>query len=555
MSEKLFPEPENLEMYTVPGNKPPTPDDAERYLRSKARYVNDIQDNTNPRQETRHTVASSLDLSSRADFIQMELTSGDPIRCQEAIKLIPLADRSRTLNLIELALNSEDPTTKISAAELICYLPNEERAPVRASIQEQISQMQRTGDDDAGMCAAKLIRFAPDHVQSELIRHALTSRNPQVVDTAIRQITFASATDRPELLELAFNLDNYEAQLVAASLSHYAPLLNQKIIDRLHQYLEADESIKQITGARMIASVPIEYRAEFISKVLNSENIEAQKIAAGMIEGAQINDRSSLILQTLNKAEQVQVIGVKCIKSAHPTERAKLIARTIETGHQKAKSVAATIIPEIHDSIERERIVELFITAGLGNELIQSRLYDNTEVESDHFTRTNFKKSGSTTTLLGGKLKQKIILRTISPQAFTAWQALFENTKYWTDAGFDYVPIEPIQSFRLNQNNLVDVYSGVLDLSLYDWQRRTKRFSDELEQMKGKIEDALKAQNIAHMHAHYGNYCLRFYRDASGNPDFSKTPRLYLIDFDEAIHHGLTPGDGDQVSTPVPTQP
>ena len=31
------------------------------------------------------------------------------------------------------------------------------------------------------------------------------------------------------------------------------------------------------------------------------------------------------------------------------------------------------------------------------------------------------------------------------------------------------------------------------------------------------------------------NFCLRFFRDENGKVDFDKIPRLYLIDFDQAI--------------------
>ena len=49
------------------------------------------------------------------------------------------------------------------------------------------------------------------------------------------------------------------------------------------------------------------------------------------------------------------------------------------------------------------------------------------------------------------------------------------------------------------------------------------------------IEKVLLSQEISHGHPHDGNFCLRFFRDQENRPDFTRTPRLYLIDFDQAI--------------------
>jgi hypothetical protein len=74
-----------------------------------------------------------------------------------------------------------------------------------------------------------------------------------------------------------------------------------------------------------------------------------------------------------------------------------------------------------------------------------------------------------------------------------------------------------------------------LDINLEQWKLKTDLFRNDLDKLKIKILNTLDKMSIHHGHARDKNICLRFFRDAKGNIDFKKTPRLYLIDFDQAI--------------------
>jgi hypothetical protein len=175
---------------------------------------------------------------------------------------------------------------------------------------------------------------------------------------------------------------------------------------------------------------------------------------------------------------------------------------------------------------------------GIGEEIIKPPLYNKSNIDDKTFRREKFDKTGSGTTLIGGSLKDKIITRHIEPEAFLSWQRLYEDYNLWKKNGFDYVPIEPIQSYRLGKDNLVDVHSGVLDLSLDSWQKITSLFNQELHIQKKEILATLKSVDIEHGHTHDDNFILRFFRDENGKPDITKVPRLYLIDFDRAVSPG-----------------
>ncbi len=53
-----------------------------------------------------------------------------------------------------------------------------------------------------------------------------------------------------------------------------------------------------------------------------------------------------------------------------------------------------------------------------------------------------------------------------------------------------------------------------------------------------RIESALQELGVAHGHTHFGNFVLVFVRDAKGEPDLSHPPRVYVIDFDQAVSTG-----------------
>jgi len=97
------------------------------------------------------------------------------------------------------------------------------------------------------------------------------------------------------------------------------------------------------------------------------------------------------------------------------------------------------------------------------------------------------------------------------------------------------VPTEPIASYRITGKGEVDVFSGVLDLSLHNWIEIGGYYLNwDLDSDSSKIESILKKNGYTHGHTHHNNFCLRFFRNPDGSVDFSRKPRVYLIDFDQA---------------------
>ena len=257
---------------------------------------------------------------------------------------------------------------------------------------------------------------------------------------------------------------------------------------------------------------PEQEQASLIKQALSQQDPEVQREAAEMISYAPAQERASLRLLVAGKIKQA-------LSQENPEVQRK----------------AAGMI-EYAPEQERASLIKIAFDAGLGNEVVQSPLYDKSDLDKQRFKRQAFEKTGSETTLVGGPLKDKLIIRHIKPRAFLAWQKIYENHQAWKNNGFDYVPIEPIQSYRLNKKGLVDVFSGVLDLSLAKWLEVSGgMFEKELREQKNKIISVLKIQGIEHGHTHDYNFVLRFFRDKDGNPDLNQMPRLYAIDFDAAV--------------------
>jgi hypothetical protein len=278
-----------------------------------------------------------------------------------------------------------------------------------------------------------------------------------------------------------------------------------------------------------------------IKRGLENPDPETQKVFADMIEFASADDQvvlQEILLENIkrgleNPDAETQKAFAKMIRDVSQWEVSSLVNLCLENQNPAVQKASIEMIWRTSLS-ERQKLFELAVEKGWGKELIKPPLYAKNNINAETFSRQDFDKTGSKTTLVGGKLKDKTIIRSINPEAFVVWQRLYEDYRIWQDAGFDYVPIEPIQSYRLN-NGLVDVYSGVLDLSLGSWEQRMKNmFVSELRDQLDKIIRVLDSLEINHGHTHDDNFCLRFFRDETGEPDFTRVPRLYLIDFDQA---------------------
>lgn len=374
------------------------------------------------------------------------------------------------------------------------------------------------------MKALNLIESIPEEKRPHLIELALKSENIDVVREAAHLILRIPETDSTNLRNILSqiikeNLENPNVEIQKAYLALIWCLTPDQIKDFIELGLASNNIEIQKIASTFIYTlgdspegINLQKRVnEKLESGLTSPDIKTQKVAASFIWAA---DKSFQI--TLKNLLYKQI--KQGLENTNPTI-------------QKAYLEMLNLLAED----EKEEIFNLALQKGFGEELIKPALYKGKKIDNTTFSRQQFEKTGSATTLIGGPLKDITIIRHITPEAFQTWQKLYENYNVWQETGFDYVPIEPIQSYKLSASNQVDVFSGVLDLSLEEWEGKTKMFRSELEDQKNKILGVLQQLGIKHGHAHESNFCLRFFRKQDGTIDFTKTPRLYLIDFDQAV--------------------
>lgn len=304
-----------------------------------------------------------------------------------------------------------------------------------------------------------------------------------------------------EVLETAAETSSYILEYINADERR---AVQNKILSIVEESFKNPDVEVQKFAARMVRYIPEKNRKTFVNKLLDDsyeQNIKYQQV----INGKKFNEEDG-------NAENIN----KAIKDLN--EKIKITTELLAYLPQKEKS----------------EYFQKAIDKGFSKQLIESSLYDKSDINERDFKRIKFPKSGLETKLIGGKLKNKTIIREMTPRTFLFWKKLFEDYKLWELGGLNYVPVEPIQSYKLNKEGMVEVYSGVLDLNLEQWFGKTDKFKAEIEEQVNKIKETLKSLRMEHGHQHLRNFCLRFFRDKNGNPDLNKVPNVYLIDFDRA---------------------
>jgi ribosomal protein S19E (S16A) len=151
--------------------------------------------------------------------------------------------------------------------------------------------------------------------------------------------------------------------------------------------------------------------------------------------------------------------------------------------------------------------------------------------EETKIARTRQAKDGSNTTLLGGKLIDKVIIREIPEKSYKAWRKAEKLG----------IPVEPILKrkdgrprVRKTKRGTYLVSTKVLDgKSFFAFNRGKlgKKYRNEVGAQIKKIINRLEAANIVHGHIHPGNTLVVM---ENGKP------KAYMIDFDQArIQHTL----------------
>lgn len=375
--------------------------------------------------------------------------------------------------------------------------PENEKLNIGEKIFDNIISSFETGDVESQQKWAELIPYVPyDENKSQLINLGLNSNNIETQIACVNGVySVGDETEKSELGDKIFNL--------------------------VSEKFNGNDFQTQITWANNLYGISYEQECKLeksivklINEAFQSDNIQAQITWTKNLDHV-VSISKDMREELEMKIPQMVVKGIKSEKKEDRIAWAKNIS----------------LVPKEE---ERKEIFKLAkMQKDLCKYLIEPPLYKDKSISKENFSRTGFGRTESETTLVGGNLKNKTIIRHMEIEAFQAWQKMYEDYELWERSGFDYVPIEPIQSFRLNKNGLVDVFCGVLDLNLKSWESMSDDFIDELYTDLDKISEVFEEKKIKHGDIHWENTCLRFIRDEHGDIDFSKKPRIYLIDFEK----------------------
>lgn len=481
----------------------------------------------------------------RTSLIKQGLKCSNPLAQKDSAENIHLIeDDTEMVALINNGLNCSSAEAQEVSANQIEYVPEEDRTLlINEGLKSSNPRVQRISAFMIGQNISErgALLLAEKEV-SRIIKQNLEIANPKTMEQMALMISCTKGEDRKTLEEMlsqklkeGIESLGTETQKALIPLVVYIP--EREIAPLVEVGFNSPDVEVQKTSVSVIDNIEGAKRASFVKRGLESMDAEIQEASAHMIYCVPREEIPPLIMLGLKSSNpEVQKISALQITRARIADRAQLIMFGLE--NSGAKTELLSVIGLISE--EHQLAMLAFLTKKkMGNNFVAPRLYKNNKITNKDFSRQKFAKTGSETVLIGGGLKDKTILRKIEPSAFVAWQSVYENHNLWTQAGFDYVPIEPIQSYHLNSEGLVDVYTGILDLSLSDWididGKNTALFRGELEKQRDKIIEILEREGIRHGHIHDRNFCLRFYRDEQGEPDFARVPRIYLIDFDQAI--------------------
>jgi hypothetical protein len=397
-----------------------------------------------------------------------------------------------------------DDSTRVAAIGLALksYLPEDQRATF---IGDVLNDKYLGLDLLCKRAAIEQIQYLPEDQRARFMEDILNDRYPNLdnlKERAIKQILYLNQDEMAIFIKAILNnkypsLD-LNCKKIAMSIVN---LLSQQdiysIIDEIlgnkySDFLHIDDTIE-----RYITTISQDQKTIIIEDILKGEKYpnlgtHPKQMAVDQIQNLSKDQRSKLYELALDK----DLITQKYFN-----------ARINEL---KAKVTIPTTSP-LHEIAQQDRIVKLDKT---GSETFILPIPNVEEIEAS--------------------------VRIINYPSFLAWLKAATAIDTWQEElGFDYIPIEPILDFN-SSNNTIKVAITTANLrgaSLYkSIHLYDSRIQQQIQGNKALLIDILKYKlSIIHGHIHDNNFVLVPQLDSDNQPDPSKMPRIYVIDFDMAM--------------------
>lgn len=458
--------------------------------------------------------AAPADLSAPRDFHPPEVVD---IRNMTNAQRQDLVESN--ISLLKDARGDKRPGDVASEfVELIYYCPEKEK-DIADSLIEFIDTTADTGasEEILGVLVDKAAVVA--EISEDLFDNhpELIDKSMAVVDALLRR---RSVHEKFYAVRPMINLLNCSPVDVKGKLAEVIESLIT-ISDDKFEYEKDYHHLMQVRPSQAL------YIAKLINRVETERRQDLRNILYHTICGV-IDEWPS------HDAVQCAAEMIGDLRQAHRASVIKSILE-LEGAYDQAKSVATGFIRYVEESEK----VELMELAGVDDEGFGQSVLSMRASVSDEILE--FGKTGSSTYILP---KQHCAsMRVVSANSAKVWAEAFYDWAAWHRAGFSYVPVEPIEDIdfyhqRWSGGVVVEVSavvtSNLAGRSLADWKRFRQDFMDELTTQRKKIVATLERMGIEHGHLHDGNFVVVPYKTSNGQVDYSRCPRLYVIDFDQA---------------------
>lgn len=492
--------------------------------------------------------------SERTKFIDQGMRDGSPEVRASAIANIEHAPEADRAALLKRALKDRKTSVQMSALSLLRHVPEKDRLQLQtiaaALIMKGLKE-KNAGDRYGALSGVSEVQES-DRVH--LIEYALRDTSEEVRDRAIQLIKEAPKKEQEKLWRLVIGD-------IEQGLQNTDPLIRMKAIERITRVPETEQPRLQalvtpvITEgleersdhirykmASLIRHAPEADRVQLIVQGLTNESILVRDAAVAAIFNARETDRAQLIGEALRLHKEPFIRhSIAGLMSLVPeAERANIVEQGLRMTDARVRLRSASFITDIPEP-DRARLIALYESTTPLKELASSTpLYTD---HPDRFFRKKFVKTGSGTTLLDSvpgqqenSLRDRVIIRHIDTGPYLSWRKAYEAADFWKSKGFDYVPIEPIVKVETKKDLTIDVFTRVLEgPAVATWKKKGVLYGDEINAAVKKITDALEELGIKHGHTHTENFIVVFDRDEKGEVVLDHAPRVYVIDFDQAV--------------------
>lgn len=468
------------------------------------------------------------------------------IEALDMIKYVPEEQKEEILDLLKIGLENGDSDIRVKARDMIKHFAERDKKDIFHFFLKDIAELIEEGLKDHDIEVRKKARDMTEHI-SKKDKHELEKILLQLIKKEIEfPDHYGVEENATEMIQYVFEegevvVEKQLIDLINKNISD-SNLGELKIYVHMMQYISVKEQL--ILKERI---------TDLVTKKIDDPNVTVRNNAIAMINYVseekvielrkQVPELINKWLQHEDFLNRYNAIGVlEFMIKQETTELRKRRPKLFIQGLLDPDSDINWVIKNMFENLSEPD--KQFLYGHFKKEL---KFLDLSMSKWSHAlynykdSKSNSKESNTWWIILTDKYVWKAYQRIILNRAFVCWKEAWEAHTFWNEEWFDYVPIEPIISFKFEwepSNWKTKVVSKLLHFSVDELQKwnsyEYRRWYSWIEEEKEKILSWLKRLGISHWDIHDGNFCVQFFYTQDWRIDIEKCPRVYLIDWDRA---------------------